>query len=167
MECPLSFSNKNYRIGRSAIDASDWAISARLENCVRSNPKAKRDAYREFFLQHIWERSQFYDSLARRVLKQPVRHALVVHHNPLNALFLDDLISMFLQKRWQPIDAKLAFSDPVYDLNPDILPAGELNLGPGKRGEGLKMSSGTREKMMFTRIARWTLSNCRRSMNNH
>lgn len=116
---------QNYRIGRATIDASDWAISARLENCVKSNPKAKLDGYREFFLRHIWERSQFYDSLARRVLKQPVRHTLVLHHNPLNALFLDDLISMFLEKRWQPIDAKLAFSDPVYDLNPDILPAGE------------------------------------------
>ncbi len=114
-----------YRMGRATIDASDWAISARLENRVKGDPKAKLDGYRDFFLQHIWERAQFYDSLAKRVLGHPVRHTLLLHHNPLNALFLDDLISMFVTKGWKPVDAERAFSDPVYDLNPNILPAGE------------------------------------------
>jgi peptidoglycan-N-acetylglucosamine deacetylase len=114
-----------YRIGRATIDASDWAISSRLESHARGSPQADLAPYGAFFLQHIWERAQFYDSLARRVLNHPVRHTVLLHHNALNALFFDPLIAMFIAKGWNPIDAKRAYADPVYDLQPNILPAGE------------------------------------------
>lgn len=63
-----------YRIGRATIDASDWAINERLEKRAEGNPKGDLAGYRDFFLEHIWERAQFYDSLARRVLLSSVRH---------------------------------------------------------------------------------------------
>jgi peptidoglycan/xylan/chitin deacetylase (PgdA/CDA1 family) len=114
-----------YRIGRATIDASDWAINARLEKRLSANPQADILGYRNFFLQHIWERSVFYHSLAQRILKRPVRHTILLHHNTLNALFLRDLIGMFVQKGWHPADAEYAYRDPVYDRQPKILPAGE------------------------------------------
>jgi peptidoglycan/xylan/chitin deacetylase (PgdA/CDA1 family) len=113
-----------YRIGRATIDASDWAISARLNNRATSIGGGDFAAYREFFLQHIWERTQFYDSLAQRLLG-PVRHTVLLHHNPLNGLFLDDLIAMFLSNGWRTTDADWAYKDELYDRQPDILPAGE------------------------------------------
>jgi peptidoglycan/xylan/chitin deacetylase (PgdA/CDA1 family) len=114
-----------YRIGRATIDASDWAISARLERRAEHSAKGDFTAYRNFFLDHIWERAQFYDSLSQRVLGRPVRHTLLLHHNLLNALYLNDLIEMFLAKGWNPVDAEWAYRDPVYDRQPQILPAGE------------------------------------------
>ena len=48
-----------------------------------------------------------------------------MHHNPLNALFFDDLIAMFVAKGWQPIDAQRAYADAVFDRQPNVLPAGE------------------------------------------
>jgi hypothetical protein len=121
-----SFLKKHgYRVGRVTIDTSDWAISARLETRTERNPAANLAGYRDYFLQHIWERSQFYDSLARRVLSRSVRHIVLLHHNALNALYLDDLIGMFREKGWRPVDAAFAYGDPVYDRQPKILPAGE------------------------------------------
>jgi peptidoglycan-N-acetylglucosamine deacetylase len=114
-----------YRIGRATIDASDWAISERLERRAEHSAKGDFTAYRNFFLDHIWERAQFYDSLSQRVLGRPVRHTLLLHHNLLNALYLNDLIEMFLAKGWNPVDAEWAYRDPVYDRQPQILPAGE------------------------------------------
>ncbi|HJT70064.1 MAG TPA: polysaccharide deacetylase family protein [Terriglobales bacterium] len=114
-----------YRIGRATIDASDWAISDRLEKRVGVNPRVDTTPYGEFLKQHIWERAQFYDSLAHQVLGRPIRHTVLLHHNALNALFLDQLIEMFVEKGWKPIDASYAYADPVYDLQPKILPAGE------------------------------------------
>jgi peptidoglycan-N-acetylglucosamine deacetylase len=114
-----------YRIGRVTIDASDWAINRRLEARAKTSAASDLTAYGDFFLQHIWERAQFYDSLAQRVLNHPVRHTLLLHHSALNALFLDRLIGMFVAKGWKPVDANYAYKDPVYDLQPDILPAGE------------------------------------------
>lgn len=115
----------NYRIGRATIDASDWAISSRLEQRVKQNPAAELTPYRDFFLQHIWERAQYYDSLSRRVLGRSPRHTVLLHHNPLNALFLDGLLAMFEAKGWKPVDASYAYRDEVYDRQPNILPAGE------------------------------------------
>jgi peptidoglycan-N-acetylglucosamine deacetylase len=116
---------RGYRIGRATIDASDWAISARLEQRIKEDPKADLAPYRAFFLQHIWERAQYYDSLAQRVLGVPVRHTLLLHYNALNALFVDDLIAMFAHKGWRAVDAEYAYRDPVYDRQPQSLPAGE------------------------------------------
>lgn len=114
-----------YRIGRATIDASDWAITDRLKKRVEAQPHADLAGYRDFFLQHIWERAQFYDSLALRVLGRTVRHTVLLHHSALNALFLDDLITMFRNKGWKPVDAEYAYKDDVYDRQPKILPAGE------------------------------------------
>jgi peptidoglycan/xylan/chitin deacetylase (PgdA/CDA1 family) len=114
-----------YRIGRATVDTSDWAINARLETRVKSEASANLGPYRKFFLQHIWERTQFYDSLAMRVLGHPVRHTLLLHHNALNALFLDDVIAMFVKKGWKPVDAEWAYADGVYDRQPNVVPAGE------------------------------------------
>jgi peptidoglycan/xylan/chitin deacetylase (PgdA/CDA1 family) len=121
-----SFLEKHgYRIGRATVDASDWAISARLEDRLKNNTNADVSGYRDFFLHHIWERSQYYHSLARQVLGHPVRHTVLLHHNVLNALFLDDLVGMFVSKGWRPIDAEYAYADPIYDRQPKCLPAGE------------------------------------------
>ena len=114
-----------YRIGRATIDASDWAIDARLKKRAEANPGADLAGYRDFFLQHIWERAQFYDSLAQRMLARPVRHTVLLHHSALNALFVGDLIAMFRNKGWKPVDAQYAYRDPIYDQQPKILPAGE------------------------------------------
>jgi len=116
---------RGYRIGRATIDASDWAINTRLEARLKQTSNADLLGYREFFLQHIWERASYYQSLAQRVLKHPVRHTVLLHHNALNALFIGDLIEMFKQKGWRPVDAQYAYGDPVYDRQPRILPAGE------------------------------------------
>ena len=121
-----SFLRKDgYRIGRATIDASDWAISARMERRADANPHTDFGGYREFFLEHIWERATFYDSLARRVLSRLVRHTVLLHHNSLNALFLSDLLAMFVKNGWKPVDAEYAYKDSVYDRQPKTLPAGE------------------------------------------
>jgi len=114
-----------YRIGRASIDASDWAISTRMEAHAKQNPRGNLTPYRDFLLEHIWERSQFYDSLSRRLLGRSVRHTVVLHHNPLNALFLADLMAMFTTEGWKLVDSEYAYSDEIYNSQPRILPAGE------------------------------------------
>ncbi len=114
-----------YRIGRATVDASDWAINTRLEKRIADHRGTDLDAYRDFFLQHIWERAQFYHSLASRILTRPVRHTVLLHYNVLNALYLGDLIALFTARGWRTVDAEYAFRDPIYDRQPKTVPAGE------------------------------------------
>ena len=121
----LFLKQHGYRIGHVTIDASDWAVDDRLTARLTKDPSADVTPYRDFYLSHMWERSLYYDDLARKVLGRPVKHAILMHYNLLNALFLGDLMDMFRNKGWKLIDAAHAFKDPVFAATPNIVPAGE------------------------------------------
>ena len=114
-----------YRNGHVTIDDSDWYINQRLTTRLKENPAADVKPYRDYYLEHIWTRADYYNKLAQRVTGYQVKHTLLVHYNLLNALFLDDLIAMFKSKGWQPIDAEEAFTDPIFASKPNVVPAGE------------------------------------------
>jgi hypothetical protein len=92
---------------------------------LKREPNADPTPYRDFYLQHMWERAQYYESLAQIVLGRPVKHTLLMHFNLLNGLFLGDLMEVFKTKGWQWVDADEAFADPVFSAKPRIVPAGE------------------------------------------
>ena len=114
-----------YRNGAVTIDASDWYYEQRLSARIKADPKFDVARYREPYLNHTWERAQFYDQLSRDVLGRSVAHTLLVHYTFLNSLFLGDVLAMFRSKGWGIIHADEAFSDPVFRRQPDIVPAGE------------------------------------------
>lgn len=114
-----------YQTGHVTIDASDWAIDQRLTARLKKNPAADVKPYRDFYLEHMWARSQYYERLADKVLGRPVKHTVLVHFNLLNGLFLGDLLAMYKSRGWQLVDAEEAFTDPVFSSKPNVVPAGE------------------------------------------
>ena len=117
--------SKSYSHGYVTIDASDWYIEMKMKEALAKNPKLDLTPYKRFYLQHIWERAQFYHELSLKVFKREVKHTLLLHHNLLNSLFLKDLMQMFQEKGWKLISAKEAFSDSVFKEMPNVVPAGE------------------------------------------
>jgi peptidoglycan/xylan/chitin deacetylase (PgdA/CDA1 family) len=116
-----------YRNGHVTIDASDWYVDDRLRKRLKDNPNADVKPYRDFYLNHLWERATYYDELSRKIKGRSVRHTLLVHHNVLNGLFLGDVLQMFKSKGWKLIDSTEAFTDPVFSAEPRVL-------GTSKRG---------------------------------
>lgn len=116
---------QHYQLGSVTIDTSDWYISDRLEKKLAEHPDMDISAYKKYYLNHIWNRAQYYDGLARKLLGRSPNHTLLVHHNLLNALFLADVINMLESKGWKLINAEKAFSDPLFKLRPKTTPAGE------------------------------------------
>lgn len=116
---------QGYSIGYVTMDTSDWYIDDRMKKRLRKKPDADLAPYKDSYLSHIWDRANFYDDLSKKVLGRSVKHALLSHHNLLNALFLEDLLRMFENKGWQLMSAVEAFKDPVFSARPDIIPAGE------------------------------------------
>jgi peptidoglycan/xylan/chitin deacetylase (PgdA/CDA1 family) len=114
-----------YRNGSVTIDASDWYYNQRLLARIEADRSFDVTLYRQPYLDHIWDRAQFYDQLSRDVLGRSVPHTLLIHYNLLNSLFLGDLLAMFRSKGWAVIDAEEAFSDQVFTRQPDTAPAGE------------------------------------------
>jgi len=118
-------SQQGYRVGHVTIDTSDWIVDDRLRKRLAKDESADLSGYRQFYLDHMWERTLYYDELSQNVVKRSVKHTILMHFNLLNALFLGDLIDMFSSKGWQVIDAVEAFRDPVFFAQPKTVPAGE------------------------------------------
>ena len=114
-----------YEMGYVTIDNSDWIVDQRLVERLTANPKADIKPYQKYYLDHMWDRAQYYEALSQKTLGRSVAHTILTHFNLLNALFLDDLIQMFKRKGWEWIDAEKAFADPVFSLRPKVLPAGQ------------------------------------------
>jgi len=113
------------RVGHVTIDASDWYVSQRYLDQLSKKPKTTIAPYRDYLIAHLLDRAAFYRQLALDVLGRDIRHTLLMHFNPLNALVLPEVMSAFETAGWQWIDASLAFEDPVFRSQPQTLPAGE------------------------------------------
>ena len=116
-----------YQNGHVTIDASDWYINQRLIKKIREvgEQAADIDAFRDFYLTHILERANYYESLSMQLNERHIPHTLLLHHNLTSALFLDDLIEKFKSEGWEIVDAPVAYEDEVYRIQPEIVPAGE------------------------------------------
>jgi len=121
-----SFLKENgYKTGHVTVDASDWYICSRLRKRIEQNPDSDLSGYKKYYLEHILKRANYYNTLSKKVLGRSVKHTLLIHHNTLNGLYLEDLLKMFTENGWKLIDAEAAFNDKVFNMKPDILPAGE------------------------------------------
>jgi peptidoglycan-N-acetylglucosamine deacetylase len=114
-----------YRNGHVSIDASDWYVDQMLSDSLKKNPQLNPLPYKEFYVAHILDRAHYYDSLATAIAGHKVRLVLLLHHNLINAMFLDDVIRALVADGWVFIDPEYAYQDPIYLQSPDALPAGE------------------------------------------
>ena len=114
-----------YKNGAVTIDASDWYIDERMAKTLAADPRSDTSRYRDYYLQHILDRSLHYDRLATLATGRSVSHTLLVHHNVLNSLYHGDILEQYKRQGWKIIDAEQAFTDPAFDEHPAVLPAGE------------------------------------------
>jgi len=113
-----------YLPGPVSIDASDWYYNERFLKLPASDVE-KAATFKRLYLAHLWDRANYYESLAKRVLGRSPQHLLLLHTNAVNAAFLPDVIEMFRSRGWKTVDAEQAFSDPLYSKLPQTVPAGE------------------------------------------
>lgn len=117
----------NYSNGYVTIDASDWYINQRLIANINTIgvDTTKINRFKDFYVQHIWERANYYESLSLKLSGRHINHTLLLHHNLTSALFLDDLIKKFKDEGWALIDADKAYGDNIFKTIPNADVAGE------------------------------------------
>ncbi|HLO94079.1 MAG TPA: polysaccharide deacetylase family protein [Burkholderiaceae bacterium] len=128
---------EGFRNAYVSLDTSDWRLNEYLETRLKADPLADVGDIRQAYLDHLWQRAQAYQALARRLQGRDIAQILLLHHNLLNALFLDDAIAMFKAQGWQFISPAEAFEDPVYQLQPISPVAGQSLLLSMARSLGL------------------------------
>ena len=121
-----------YRNAHVSADTSDWRLDAKLVEVLKKNPNADVGPIREAYLAHIKQRLLAYRELSQQLQGRDIAQVLLLHHNLLNALWLDDVLSEIEGMGWKVITPAEAFADPVYKLEPVRKVAGQsllLSLG--------------------------------------
>ena len=114
-----------YKNGYVTIDNSDWFINLRMIKFMGEHPDSSIEKYKKYYIEHLIDRAKYYDDIAYKLLGRRVKHTLLLHHNLTSALFLNELMEAFEKEGWELIDADEAFTDPIFEMIPDIVPAGE------------------------------------------
>ena len=112
-----------YRQGWVTIDASDWYINSRLINRLKLNPKADISGFKEYYLNHIYDRALYYNNLSNEINHRQIKHTVLLHFNLTTALFLTDLIEKFRKEGWEIANYSDAIKDPIYKELPTSMPA--------------------------------------------
>jgi peptidoglycan-N-acetylglucosamine deacetylase len=125
-----------YRNAHVTIDTSDWYVDHRLVQRLTAEPTADTAPYRAYWLDHVWDRANYYDGLARAVLGHSIDHTILLHHRLATGLFLDDGLTMFRQRGWRLVDAAAAFATPELNVDYDALPSGQSLMWSAAKASG-------------------------------
>ncbi len=131
---------QDYRNAYVTLDTSDWRLNDKLVEVLEKNPQASAAALepiRQAYLAHLRQRALAYRALAQRLQGRDIPQMLLLHHNLINALWLDDVVKQFKDMRWTIITPAQAYADPVYALNPERAAPGQSLLLSMGRSLGL------------------------------
>ena len=82
------------KIAHASIVTEDFVYNLSLEKNINTSDSSKLYDLRDEYLTHILERFGYAEMLANELFSRPVRHILQLRCNRLNAMFLDDLLSV-------------------------------------------------------------------------
>jgi peptidoglycan/xylan/chitin deacetylase (PgdA/CDA1 family) len=127
-----------YKHGWVTIDNSDWYIKNRIEKRYKTeNDYRFIDEYKTFYLNHIFERAEYYNKLSKVINRREVPHILLLHYNITSALFLDDLIKKFEDEGWEWVDYSEAIQDGIYNRLPNAMPSDQSLIWSQAKESGL------------------------------
>jgi peptidoglycan-N-acetylglucosamine deacetylase len=128
---------QGYRNAHVTLDTSDWRLNQKLIEVLQRDINADITPIKRTYLSHVWQRAQAYRDLSQRLQGRDIPQVLLLHHNLINALWLDDVLAMFIQKGWTLTSPANAYADLVYQLQPELSVSGQSLLIAMARSLGL------------------------------
>ncbi|PKK84756.1 MAG: hypothetical protein CVT49_00970 [candidate division Zixibacteria bacterium HGW-Zixibacteria-1] len=101
-------------VAHPTVVTEDFVYNLSLEKIYGSTDTLKFMALRDEYMAHILERLGSAETLAKEIMGRPVRHILQLRANRLNAMFIDDLLTLLEEKGYKFISLKEALQDKVY-----------------------------------------------------
>lgn len=128
---------QGYRNAHVSLDTSDWRLEEKLVEVLTKDPKADLTPIKNAYLAHVRQRALAYRALSQQLQGRDIAQVLLLHHNLINALWLDDVIAQFKDMGWTINTPAEALRDPVYALEPERPAPGQSLLLSMARSLGL------------------------------
>jgi len=93
---------------------------------------------RDYYVEAVLRLANHFQGLAGQVGYPNIPHAMLMHHNILNGLFLNDVLTALKADGWSLIDAKEAFEHPIYKLEPETPTRGRSLLSVLAQEQGIE-----------------------------
>ncbi|MBI1754273.1 MAG: polysaccharide deacetylase family protein [Acidobacteria bacterium] len=119
-----------------SLDTSDWRLDGALAEVLSKQPDADLKPIRAAYLAHLRQRAEAYRDLSRRIFGRDIPQVLLLHHNLINALFLEDAIQQFKNMGWTFTTPEAAYQDFAYSLVPQRPAPGQSLLLSAARSLG-------------------------------
>jgi peptidoglycan-N-acetylglucosamine deacetylase len=121
-----------------SIDTSDWYYNQLFVAFTDARSSEKATQVKKAYIAHLLERATYYDRLARQVLGRSPKHVMLLHTSAINAASVQAIVAAFRARGWRFMSPMGAFSDPMYALRPNIVPAGESIVWALAKERGVK-----------------------------
>ncbi|MES2758845.1 MAG: polysaccharide deacetylase family protein [Pseudomonadota bacterium] len=122
-----------YRNAYVSLDTSDWRFDDKLREILKKDPHADLAPIKGLYLAHVKQRALAYRALSQQLQGRDIAQVLLLYHNLVNALWLDDIVVQFKEMGWTITTPAAALADPVYQLMPErAAPGQSLLLSMGR-----------------------------------
>ncbi len=122
------------------IDTIDWYTTSRLEKKLIENPSIQTEPYRDYYVKAVLKLAIHFRDLAEALGFSDLPHSMLMHHNILNGLFLDDVLSAMESEGWELINAEDMLQHPLYRLEAATPTRGRSVLSVLAQEKGLDIS---------------------------
>jgi peptidoglycan/xylan/chitin deacetylase (PgdA/CDA1 family) len=129
--------HQGYRNAYVSLDTSDWRFDEKLLAVLARDPQADLAPIKALYLAHVRQRALAYRALSQQLQGRDIAQVILLHHNLINALWLDDIVAQFDAMGWRIVTPAAAFADPVYQLTPERPAPGQSLLLSMGRSLGL------------------------------
>ncbi len=146
---------RGYKIAPVTIDNQEWVFAEVYAKVKGRGDEATARRIANMYLAYMEEVFDFFEKLSVEVVGREIKQVLLLHVNPLNADYFDELVSMMKRSGYTFISLDEALADPAYSLPDTYVGTRGLSwLHRWALGKGLKMREEPREPEFIANLYR-------------
>lgn len=106
------------------MEAGDWYFNQGYRKLLAAGETAQAGELGREYVAHTLASVKYYEELANEVAGRPVKHIFLIHANPLNARYLEEILTELAGEGYAFITVDKALKDEVYQLPDRVLSEG-------------------------------------------
>ncbi len=105
---------RGYQVAACTIDNEDYLFNAAYIQMLAKKDDAQAVKLRAEYLAYAAVEIDYYASLHKQIFGREIPQVMVLHANRLNADILEEILSLFEEKKYRFVSLEAAQSDPAY-----------------------------------------------------
>lgn len=112
---------KNYKIAPVTVDFFEYEWNDPYVRCLNKHDKKSIEWLKKTYLEQANNALVISHELSKMLFNRDIKNILLIHINAFTAEMLDELLTNYEKQNIKFISLKNALSDPVYQINPNIV----------------------------------------------